>query len=233
MRDAKLVEILIIKEMPKRTMPDIVQQRRHADQTFDVRSRRHVRTNAGQRFVPVIHRLRREMHRSKDMLKPHVLGRRKHKPGGLQLVNVTESLNPRVVDDLLLSDLPLRQVVAGNKRDVSVNWIVAETFGNEIARHGLPSPERTGICPLPRSDKLKSRGYFQWNRAGRRSIAAVFLLALVRSRDRSFGGFGFVHQDAAFDVARTDSHEQPACHLSGQLFLTELLRAFPPPIDCD
>jgi hypothetical protein len=64
------------------------------------------------------------MHRPENMLKSHVFGGRKNPPGGLKLVNVPHSLDPGMVNHVLLGRFLLRQASAGDKRDVAMNWIV-------------------------------------------------------------------------------------------------------------
>ncbi len=41
------------------------------------------------------------MHDPQHVLKTHVFGGRKHPPGGLQLVDVSQPLHPGMVDNLL------------------------------------------------------------------------------------------------------------------------------------
>ena len=64
------------------------------------------------------------MHRPEDVLESRMLGRRKDPPGGLQLMNLPHPLDPRMIDDFLLGDFARGKARAGNKRNVSVNWIV-------------------------------------------------------------------------------------------------------------
>jgi len=40
------------------------------------------------------------MHRAHDVLKARVFGRGKYPPGGLQLMDLPQPLDPRVIDDL-------------------------------------------------------------------------------------------------------------------------------------
>src|SRR5580692_6821891 len=51
-------------------------------------------------------------------------------------MDLPQPLHPRVIDDLLLGDLPGRQSRLRDERDVSVNRIVRQAFGREISRHG-------------------------------------------------------------------------------------------------
>ena len=102
MRDAELIEIVVVKEMTKRAVADIVQQRRHAQQAFDIRARRNISTRFAQRFGPVIDRYGRQMHGTKNMLKPHVFGGGKDPPGGLKLMNMSHPLHPGMINNVLL-----------------------------------------------------------------------------------------------------------------------------------
>lgn len=64
------------------------------------------------------------MHGTHHMLKSHVLRRRKNPPGCLQLMNMPEPLDPRMINDILLGCLSRRETRARNERNVSVNRIV-------------------------------------------------------------------------------------------------------------
>ena len=66
-----------------------------------------------------------------------MLGRGKDPPGGLQLVDLPQPLEPGVVDDLLLGDLALGQPHRRGERDIAVDRIVAEAFALEISHNKL------------------------------------------------------------------------------------------------
>jgi hypothetical protein len=64
-----------------------------------------------------------------------MLGRRVDPPGGLQLMDLPQPLDPGVIDDLPLRDLTVPRGRTGDKRYVPVDRIVAEILGLEVA-HG-------------------------------------------------------------------------------------------------
>lgn len=68
------------------------------------------------------------MHHTQHMLEPHVFSRRKHPPGCLQLVNLSQTLHPRMINQFLLRRLTRRQALTGDERDVAVNGIVRQAF---------------------------------------------------------------------------------------------------------
>jgi hypothetical protein len=59
------------------------------------------------------------------MLEASVLSGRKYPPSGLQLMDVTQSLDPRMIDYLPLGSLACLQLGARAERDVTVDSIVA------------------------------------------------------------------------------------------------------------
>ena len=87
---------------------------------------------------------RSEVHDSEDMLKPHVLGRREDPPGGLELMDLPHPLDPRMVDQLLFGDLPLRQSRPRDERDVAVDRIVSEALRGVVTRHEAGGCEDLG-----------------------------------------------------------------------------------------
>ena len=77
-----------------------------------------------------------------DVLKPGVLSRREHPPGGLQLMDLTQASDPGVIDDLTL-----RHLVTGHpcrERDVPVNRIVAQVLVPAAGHMGDYVPARAG-----------------------------------------------------------------------------------------
>ena len=53
-----------------------------------------------------------QVHRAKNVLESRMFGRWEDPPGGLQLVNVTHSLHPGMVNHLALGRLPLVEGIA-------------------------------------------------------------------------------------------------------------------------
>jgi hypothetical protein len=115
-----------VEEVAEGTMSDIVQQSGEPQQRFDVRSARTVRVMFGERRVELLRQSTTQMHRPDDMLETGVLGRREDPPGGLQLVDLTHPLHPRIVDQLPLAPFFGPQVDVRDERDVAVDRVVAE-----------------------------------------------------------------------------------------------------------
>lgn len=104
-RNPELVEVLVVEEVSERSVADVMEQPRHANEAFDVGPRRHVGTGIAEGIVPGIDHAGCQVHDTERMLKPHVLGRGEDPPGGLQLVDVPQPLHPRVVNHFLLGGL--------------------------------------------------------------------------------------------------------------------------------
>ena len=81
------------------------------------------------------------MHRPEHVLEAGMLGRGKDPPGGLQLVNLPQPLQPGMVEELLLGNLvgppPFADRQNGRrKRDIPVDRIVTQAFVLEVAHNG-------------------------------------------------------------------------------------------------
>jgi len=76
------------------------------------------------------------MHDAHHVLEPGVLGGGKDPPGGLELVDLAEALDPGMVDDLAFGRLA--SGTTAGKGDVAVNGVVTEVLGKEVA-HGWQS----------------------------------------------------------------------------------------------
>jgi hypothetical protein len=73
------------------------------------------------------------MHGPEDMLKPHMLCRRENPPGGLELMDVPEPLDPGVVYDFLFRYFLIRDPRFGSEGDIPMNRVMSQTFRNKIA----------------------------------------------------------------------------------------------------
>ena len=89
------------------------------------------------------------MHDSHDVLETRVFGRGKHPPRRLQLVDLPQTLDPRVVDNITLCRLAVGQSGAGGKRDIPVNRIVAEILTLVTSHARIMSQMRPGLNPPP------------------------------------------------------------------------------------
>src|SRR5690606_24985476 len=77
-----------------------------------------------------------QVHHANHVLKARMLGGRKNPPRGLQLVDVSHSLQPRMIDNLSLAGLARREIRAGSERDIPMNGVVTEIFVLIVA-HGV------------------------------------------------------------------------------------------------
>jgi len=84
------------------------------------------------------------VHDSEDVLKPHVFSRRKYPPGSLQLMYLPHSLDPRMIDQVLLGRFTRSQTGSGNERDVAVYRVVRQAFRREVANHSRNSEGLSG-----------------------------------------------------------------------------------------
>ena len=133
---------MLVEKMPERPVPHVVQQGGQPHERLDVAPAGHVGADLAQALVERGDRPAGQVHRPQHVLKPRMLGRGKDPPGGLQLVNLPQPLEPRVVDDLPLGDFALRQARRRGEGDVAVDRIVAEAFALEVSHRR----NRVGVC---------------------------------------------------------------------------------------
>ena len=100
---------MLVEEMSERPVAHVVQQGGQPHERLDVAAAGHVGADLAQALVEHGHRPAGQVHRPQHVLEPRVFGRGKDPPGGLQLVNLPQPLEPGMVDDLLLGDLALGQ----------------------------------------------------------------------------------------------------------------------------
>ena len=103
MRLVELLENILIKEMAKRAMTDIVDERRDAQKFFDVVCRGNILRRFLQKGVEMPSESAGDMHRPQRMHKTAVLCGRVDPARALQLKNVTEPLHPRRINQILFS----------------------------------------------------------------------------------------------------------------------------------
>ncbi len=127
-----------IEKVPERTVAHVVQQGGEAHERLDVAARGQVGAHRLQTVVQSARRSARQVHGAEHVLEPRVLGRREDPPRGLELVDLAEPLEPRVIDDVPLRHLAFGKPLGRGERDVSVKRVVAEalvaklTHGNRI-----------------------------------------------------------------------------------------------------
>lgn len=72
------------------------------------------------------------MHDTQYVLEPHVLCGWEHKPRGLQLVDLSKALHPRMIDDVLLGDFARVNSGSRCERDIPMDWVVGQAFRSEV-----------------------------------------------------------------------------------------------------
>ena len=144
---------VLIKEMPERTVAHVVEQSGHAHEGFDITSAGQVGADFPEARVEPLDRLSGQVHRPEDVLEPGVLRRRVDPPGGLQLVDLPEPLDPGMVDDLLLCYLAFRNPRRSGEPDVPVNRVMTQVLMSKVLhnralcrprRAESINPDRTG-----------------------------------------------------------------------------------------
>ena len=155
---------VLVEEVPERAVPHVVQQGGHPHQRLDVGPAGQVRADLPEAVVELVDRPAGQVHGPQNVLEAGVLGRGEDPPGGLQLVDLPQPLDPGVVDDLLLGDLALRQPGRRGEGDVPMDRVVAEAFAVKVP-HGMdyagPGRSRPG-CVAGRNAILADRSGVIW-----------------------------------------------------------------------
>ena len=133
---AEVGQVMLVEEMPERAVAHVVQQGGQAHQRLDVAAAGHVGADLLEALEQRRHRAAGQVHGPQHVLEAGVLGRGKDPPGGLQLVDLPQPLQPGVIDDLLLGDLALGQPAPRGEGDVAVDGVVAEALVLKIAHVG-------------------------------------------------------------------------------------------------
>ena len=140
---AVIGEVEGVEEMPERPVPHVVQQPGQAHQRFDVAATGQLGANLPQAVHQGGRRPAGQVHGPEGMLEAGVLGGRIDPPGGLQLVDLPQTLHPGIVDHSLLGDFALGQSDGRTEGDVPVDRVVAEAFVLKIT-HGRRRPAPAG-----------------------------------------------------------------------------------------
>src|SRR5437016_5547497 len=72
------------------------------------------------------------MHHTKNVLEARMFGRGKNPPRGLQLMNLPQSLEPRMIDDLPLGNLAGRETFVRHQWHVTVQRVVTQGFAAKV-----------------------------------------------------------------------------------------------------
>ncbi len=108
-RQGEIAQEMLVEKVAEGAMPDIVQQAGHAQQGLDIAAAGHVGTRFRQTIVKRRGCPTCQVHHAQHVLKAGVFGRGEDPPGGLQLVDLPQPLNPRVVNQLPFRHFAARQ----------------------------------------------------------------------------------------------------------------------------
>ena len=120
--DRVAVEVILVEEMAERPMPDVVQQPSHPECLLDAGRRRYVGVQHREVGIELPRPPAAEVHRPQRVLKPRMLATGEHPPGRLQLMNSPQTLQPGVVEQVLLRGLAIAANPLGDF-DVAEQWI--------------------------------------------------------------------------------------------------------------
>ena len=108
-RQAEIAEEMLVEKMAERAVAHVVQQAGHAQQRLDIAAAGHVGADFAQAVVQCRGRPAGQVHHAQHVLEAGVLGRGIDPPGGLQLMDLPQPLDPGMVDDLPFRDFALGQ----------------------------------------------------------------------------------------------------------------------------
>lgn len=118
------MEKIVVEEMAKRTVPDIVHQGRDPQELFHIIGRRDVFSRFLEEGIQMSGESSRHVHRPQGMDEAGMLGRRIDPTGALELINVPEALDPRGIDQIFFGELVrIRSRVRNGEGDILVNRI--------------------------------------------------------------------------------------------------------------
>ena len=119
MGQAEIGQKMFVEKMAERPVADVVQQAGHAEQRLDIASARHVRADLAQALVECRGGPAGQMHHAQHVLEARMFGRRINPPGGLQLMDLPQPLDPGMIDDLPFGDFALGQARHWRRRGYS------------------------------------------------------------------------------------------------------------------
>ena len=125
--EAMGMEKIVVEEMAKRPVPDVVDQGRDTEELFDEIGRGHILHDFLEKRVQVSSKPSRDVHRPERMHKPGMFRGRIDPASTLQLVDVSQPLNPGGVDQVFLGVLMrIRMSIGDGEGDVLVDGISDE-----------------------------------------------------------------------------------------------------------
>jgi hypothetical protein len=104
--DPPRVEVVFVEEVTERPVTDVVQQPRDAHGLHHQSKGGRVLAAGAERRVEVVRPFARQVHGAESVLEARVLRGGEYPPGALQLVNATQALQPRAVQQVLLGGFP-------------------------------------------------------------------------------------------------------------------------------
>ena len=171
-------EIMRIEEVPERPVAHVVQQGRHPHERLDVAAAGHVGADLAEALVGRLDHAAGQVHRPQHVLETGVLGRRVDQPGGLQLVDLAEPLDPGIIDDRLFGNLAVGQPLRRNKRDVAVDDVVAQAGVEERIHARIIRQSGRGVKASCRTEKAPAAVRSIEIDRGRRSLSGYAPLRL-------------------------------------------------------
>ena len=121
------MQVVVVEEMAKRSMADVMHEGGHPQEFFDVIGRGRIRSRIGQERVEVTREAASHMHGADGMHEARMFGRGINPAGALELVDLPEALHPGRVDQILFRPLVRIRLARGHREgDILVNGISDE-----------------------------------------------------------------------------------------------------------
>jgi hypothetical protein len=139
--EPELLQIVIIEKVAEGTVTDIMEERGNAKKLLNKIGGRAVRHRRFEGGIEVTGKPAREVHGAEGMLEPAVLGRGIYPPRALKLIDLTQTLHPGRVDQVLLGLFP--RPAGRGERDIPVDRITKE--GSTIIEFFAPCELAHGI----------------------------------------------------------------------------------------
>jgi hypothetical protein len=114
MRQMKLMKEMMIEKMAERPMPDIMQQGCNSYEFFHKMTRWYVRDRLAKRGIESGHKPTCQVHGSKGMLEPSMLGARINPMRALKLENISKALNPGRINQIFFGLFGIVVLCIGN-----------------------------------------------------------------------------------------------------------------------
>ncbi len=114
MTGVKRVQVIVVEEVAKGAMADVVYESRHAEKFFDVVGRRHIRCHLLQKRIEVPRELPCHVHGANRMDEPGMFGGWIDPAGTLKLIDIPKSLHPWRIDQVFLRQFVRFCLAVGN-----------------------------------------------------------------------------------------------------------------------